>query len=397
MKKRNILLLLTSMVACTLSGCDGGKYDKYIKLAPNIYEVTVKDYDYDYFLLDGIGNNPFPAACSAIREGNYLGRNFDFIAGDASEIVVKTKATKDHHASVGVVAGLSWLTTSFMDNGLDEDAKKLIPLMLLDGINDQGVAIEINCVNAVDVGGKVEHTNPGKKQVAQLAVVRYLLDHASSADNAIEIMKDIDICLGRDAMGLQLVNFEVHFLIADKDKTYIVEFDNTLQNGEKMVILEDECIQTNFYLHKADVKNEIYPDNAMGVERYRKLRDNKKNVISLDSMKELMKSIRYTNSYRLDGEYAPGDSYDNPYTCFSDHPVFGENPINYANQKDNISQIVEMMEDEGEKIKTIMADPNLVNPKNIWFTCHSNVYDIVNKTMTISIFERFNTYYNFSL
>ena len=396
---KRVLIILTIMLGTCSCGKDNkiDKYDEYHKVANNLYEVIVDDYDYDYLLNDGYGNVDFVAGCSAIKEGNYLGRNFDYVASDAAEIVVRTAGKEGRYASVGMVGGLLWLTSDFMDSGLDEDAKKVIPLMLLDGINEKGLAIEINCVNSIDVGGSTMSTNPGKKKVAQLCVVRYLLDNAASADEAVELMKNIDIVNPRDLMGLISKGFEVHFLITDKDKTYVVEFDNTMPEGKKLVVMEGESVMTNFYLHKADVNNNVYPENSMGVERCRKLVDNRKTVNSMDSMKELMQSIRFSNSNRTDNEYDPGENFDNPYTCFSDHPVFDENVINYGNYKEHISEILDTMKKDEASLSSILKDPNLDNPNYLWATTHNSVYDLENKIMSVSVFERYDTYYDYSV
>lgn len=392
------VLMIPSLCLCAENAKEV-KYDEYTKVAPNLYEVTCDEYDYDYLLKEGKGNVDFlysDSGCSAIKEGNYLGRNFDFIAGDASEIVVKTTAKKDRYASVGMVGGLMWLTTKFMDNGLDEDAKKLIPLMVLDGINEKGLAIETNCVNATDVGGLTKHTNPGKKEIAQLCVVRYLLDHAATADEAIELMKSIDIVNNRDVMGLIARTYEVHFLITDKNKTYVVELDNNKPEGEKLVVMENETIMTNFYLHLADTKNNTYAPHSLGIERYRKLADNRSSVNSVETMKQLMQSIRFTNSNRLDGEYEPGENYDNPYTCLSDHPEFGENPINYANHREHLKEVLEVMKRDSVLIVDVLKDPEMKNPTGIWCTSHNSVFDLENNTMSVAVFERYDKYYDYS-
>ncbi len=392
-----ILFLMLGISLCSCKNEEKIKYDEYSKIASNLYEVTCNEYDYDYLFENGVGNRDFLGGCSAIRIGDYLGRNFDFVAGDAAEIVVKTPASKDHYASIAITGGLMWLTSEFMDKGLDKDAKKLIPILLLDGINEKGVVVEINCVNASDVGGITQHTNIGKKQVPQLAVVRYLLDKASSADEAIEIMKSIDIVNSRDVMGLVGYGLEIHFLIADKDKTYVVEFNNTKKDGEKLIVLENGNILTNFYLHMSDVENNVFTDHSTGVERYRKLKDNKDSVNSLETMKELMQSIRYSNGYKLTEEYSPGENYDNPYTCFSDHPLLGEEEINYGNYKNHVPELLEAMEKEGKEVANILKDPKLVNPNNLWVTSHNSVYDIKSKTMSIAVYERYEKYYDYSL
>ncbi len=397
------ILSITVMLVLVLSLCsftkgETSEYDAR-RVAANLYEVTCDDYDYGYLLTkSGYGNIDFlKGGCSAVKKGSYLGRNFDFVAGDVAEIVVKTTRKKNRYATVGMVGGLLWLSSDVMESGLGEDAKKLIPLVLLDGINEKGLVVESNCVNAADVGGLTMHTNPGKEEVAQLCVVRYLLDKAATADEAIELMKNIDIVNTRDVMGLVAMGFEIHFLIADKDKTYVVEFDNTKPDGEKLIVMEDESVLTNFYLHLADTEKNIYSDNSMGVERYRKLADNRNTVDSVETMKALMQSIRFSNSNRQDGEYAPGENLDNPYTCFSDHPVFGENFINYANMKEHSLEILDRMKQDETLMEKILKDPKLENPNRLWFTVHNTVYDLENKTMSVSIYERYDKYYDYSL
>lgn len=398
MKKILVLFLCIVLCACSASE-DTIKYNEFTKVADHLYEITCNDIDYDYLFEDGIGNVDFLEyyGCSGIRSGNYLGRNFDFVAGDASEIVVKTIHSDDRYASIGMSGGLLWLGSEFMDNGSSEDARKLVPLLILDGINEKGLTVEINCVNSADVGGLTMHTNPGKKQVAQLAVVRYLLDNAASADEAIEILQNIDIVNTRNAMGLQTYNFEIHFLICDANNSYVVEFNNSKPDGEKLIVLKDEEVMTNFYLHLSNPEENVFPTNSMGVERYRKLYDNKQNIDSFESMKELMRSVRYTNSNRLDGEYDPGENNDNKYTCFSDHPVFGEESINYDNYLEHIDTITTIMKDDSVEIAKVLQDPLLLNPKLLWCTSHSSVYDIVNKKMSVAIFERFDKYYEYSI
>lgn len=211
-------------------------------------------------------------------------------------------------------------------------------------------------------------------------------------------MKNINIVnADRDFLGLVGFGFEIHYLITDKDKSYVVEFNNTKPDGEKLIVLENETIMTNFYNHLSDTEKGIYSDNASGMERYKKLEDNRDTVTSIETMKELMQSIRYSNSYRTDGEYDPGENYDNPYTCLSDHQTFGEDPINYASMKEHIPEIIEKMKDEYAEVKKILEDPELKNPNYLWVTSHSSVYDLENLTLSVAVYERFDKYYDYSL
>lgn len=415
--RKKFLSLLLVGVMMLLVGCGGSdsgqkaadekataeKYGEFKKLASQLYEVTYDEYqsDYDYVKVyeKGYNNAAVPKACSAITTAGYLGRNFDFIAGDAAEIIVRTTSKEGRYATIGMFGGMLWLNSDMMDAGLtDEDVKEFIPHFMLDGINEKGVAMESNVVNTLDTGGFTLHTNPGQKEVPQYCLIRYVLDRAASADEAVEIMKGIDIIdTLPDIYGLQKSNYELHFLITDKDKSYVVEFDNTKPDGEKMIVMPNEKISTNFYLHLADIPNNVYADYSEGIERYRKLKDNMGSVNSVDTMKKLMQSIRYTNTNRLDGEYAPGENFDNPYTGFSDHFSTGENSINYSNYREHIPEIIaEMKRDEAE-ITEILKDPKMNNPNHLWVTSHSVVYDPEKKTMSVAVYERFDKYFDYSL
>ena len=383
--------------AATLQG-------NFKKLANQMYEVTYDDYQTDFDmkkLVDkGYSNVTFLGGCSAAKKGQFLGRNLDFIAGDAAEIVVKTTNKNGRYATIGMFGGMLWLNSEMMDAGLkDVDVIEFIPHFIVDGMNEKGVAVEFNVVNVRDTGGSfTTHTNPGKKEVSQYFVPRYLLDRAASADEAIEILKNIDVVSPNpDIGGIKASKYELHYLICDKDKSYVVEFDNSKPEGEKMIVMEGENISTNYYLHLSDYEKGIYPDYSEGIERYRKLKDNLSSVNSVETMKKLMQSVKYTNVNRLDGEYAPGKNFDNPYTGFSDHFSAEDNPINYSNYRKHFPELMESMKRTEALLKKILKDPKLENPNHFWVTSHNTVYDLKNKTMTVAIYERFDKYYDYSL
>ncbi len=400
--RKSILALTLSLLLVPAFGFseendNSVKFNEYKKIAPNLYEVTVDNYDYDYLLKEGACNNSSaPAGCSALRAGNFLGRNLDFIAGDVPEIIVKTPAKKGRYASVGMVGALMWLDGNTIESNQDEDAKQLIPLALVDGINEKGLVAELNCVNAVDVGGLTVKSNPGKKEISKFCLIRYLLDNAASADEAIELLKNSDVVVARDVLGLAAANYDLHFLIADKDKTYVVEFNNTKPDGEKMIVLPNEPIMTNFYLHLANYTKGSFPAHAEGVERYRKLVAQKRAIKSVADMKRVMQSIRYSNSSRQDGVYAPGKDFSNRFTCFSDNSVPDNPEVIYANYKEHIPELLSVMKNMEIETTNLLKDPKMYNPNSLWVTSHNTVYDIENKTMSVAIYERFNKYYDYS-
>lgn len=399
--KFNKLKLLLLFLVLPVVGCNQKitHYVEFKKIATNLYETTVSDYDYDYLLSQRYTNIDFlNGGCSAIRKGNYVGRNFDFVYGDIGVIIVKTPHTKDRFATVAVTSGLFWLTTGAIENRkISDDKLKILPLCVLDGINENGVMIEINCVNAADFGGKTTSTNSGAPELSQSVVVRYLLDKSTSADHAISLLRSKDIVskLEMDVMGLTSKGFEVHFLISDANKSYVVELNNSKPDKERMVVLEyqKEAIMTNFYLHASDIKNDVFPDHSLGVERYKKLDLNKDSVVSLQTCKDIMQSIKYTNSNRLDGEYTPGLGL----TCYSDHPTFDENPICYGNYKQHIPEIEASMKIEGAYTTKFLKGEVKDNPNMYWCTCFTSCYDLQNLSFDIAIYEKYDHYYHFSL
>ena len=66
-------------------------------------------------------------------------------------------------------------------------------------------------------------TSIRSKKVPQYFLIRYMLDGAASADEAIEIMKTIDMVdTLPDIAGIQASQYELNFLISDKNKSYAV-------------------------------------------------------------------------------------------------------------------------------------------------------------------------------
>lgn len=202
-------------------------------------------------------NSGVPAGgCSSWRNGQYHGRNLDWNQMDFACLVIQMpKGGKVKHASVALLNGNSIATQEFLKTGVIEDKyKKVLPCSVVDGINDAGVAININIVT---------HT-PGDKYVGKegdlsaLCVVRYVLDNAGSVKEAIELLKGRKVCQSI----VELVGDETHYMISDKDMTAVVEFDN----GD-MVVTEFNKGTDGFYSEKGTpaIMTNLYD---FAIERY---------------------------------------------------------------------------------------------------------------------------------
>lgn len=141
---------------------------------------------------------------------------------------------------------------------------------------------------------------------------RIVLDYATSARNAIELLHRYNIYSPAN------IKEECHFMICDKDATYVVEFINN-----KMNVLSDQtdefddipnaAIMTNFYLSgwdgeiKSKAINGSYTDEEIiatgltphgaGYERYNLIKAGLGDVADEDDMFNLMKSVQYTKMY----------------------------------------------------------------------------------------------------
>ena len=250
------------------------------KETPRITVTKIADYLYEY-TAEGYGteapselksdNGPLPVfGCSAVRNGNFYGRNLDFNINEICEFVVRTKATAERkHASIGV-ANTCFLniTNEMVAAGLSDELLKYIPWMTLDGINDAGLVCNINVVNAADIAEHPhKHTREGAPQIMVMQLIRALLDNCGSIGEAKKFIESHDI---RPIP----TTWDGHIMIADKNSTVIVEF--TGEKGKEVKFVETN-IKTNFYNHLYDGRS--FPNHACGMERYKILENNSPSAI----------------------------------------------------------------------------------------------------------------------
>lgn len=358
------------------------------KLSPYLYDITYPEIDYsngyDFFedFHDNIG------LCSSLRSGGYFGRNYDWYYDESASFVIHCPPTDDRHGSVGVAGGLKELTDAIADSGVYHKAYKYLPFFTVDGINDAGVTISINVVPAGD-SGRTTGTNENGQDMCAVMMTRYILDYANSARHAIELIRDLNIyCPTVEDLGQ-----EVHWLICDKENSYVVE----LINNHVVVINEfvnDVVAITNFYINGFDgntstayYKSETYDSSnttltphAMGIERYDIIRKAYDNNLNKSQMRSILDSLKYTKSY--DAENIPfwysefsADLSDVYMDLTIDSTVNDYEPL--------VSAMIELFENRTRNGKT-------------WHTVHSSIYDIENKTLYLHSQER-DTDYEFEV
>lgn len=170
------------------------------------------------------------------EENRLLGRNFDW---NFSPALFLFTDPADGYASVSMV-DIEYLgfegdrSKNLIDLSLEERRALLdAPSLPFDGMNEKGLAIGMAAVP----GGDMPH-DPQRKTLDELEVIREVLDHAGTVDEAIEILDSYNIDMG---------SVPIHYLIASASgDAAVVEF---FQGG--MVVFRNETqwqVATNFLL-----------------------------------------------------------------------------------------------------------------------------------------------------
>ena len=303
------------------------------KLDDYIYSASYYSYSYEKALAYFKAAGTSPWGCSSFRNGNFYGRNFDWVYSSLADIVVQTHRTANHYASVGVCS-IAGITEDVANSGAYHENYEILPWHTLDGVNEYGVACNINIVEAdYDF---TTGTLPGEEEFPALMVVRYVLDNAKSARDAIEKIKLLNIVAPHGR-----INFEPHWMIMDENSTYIVEIKHN-----KLVILESSDVEnvhtmpkhgekdvlamTNFFVsniayidptdYPGDAATEIAKvgfnigggieptdtrlnPHAIGLERYSIILDNMTSATSVSGTFGVLNKLNYTHTYQIPTDY----------------------------------------------------------------------------------------------
>lgn len=157
--------------------------------------------------------------CSGARRNGFVGRNFDFTYDSNPTVILHVNKTDKNKKFMGV-------TKSLFGKAIEPEK---LPNVMLDGINEDGVCVTMNVVSKKDLDDfgpgfeNVHGTNPGKKPVHMLCVPCMILAEASSAVDAVERLRNVNIY--GDLLGIE----HLHFFISDKG-------DRWSDNGDSYVV-----------------------------------------------------------------------------------------------------------------------------------------------------------------
>ena len=322
------------------------------------------------FLFREYGSEAKAPGCSAVVNGNYYGRNLDLNLAHYPKFVVWVDGNKDRYASMAVCIDVNVTPQMVNENKFpDKNAYHhgeskmfwdMLPLMAFDGINENGVACNINVVPN-DVQNS-KGTNPGKLPLKYAFVVRYLLDHAKTAADGVELLKKANIFEPERELS------EMHYMISDDKETYVLEIVD-----DELRVVKNAKIMTNFYLSEPG-----YTKHAMGIERWNILKAHYAEATSVEGMRHLMERVKYTKAYKE-------DTYPVWLSETYEEDINTDTPV--------MEILTKIMPKRYEDYKKATRDKSC----GIWETAHTSVYDMKNKTLRITQHEEYDKYFDFKL
>lgn len=412
--KKSLTLSAITMMALGLISCkqEKAEYFSMVTVQENTAEVLWNPEEYDFeagnkSYIERLGKMSGAArsagACTSWRNGKYHGRNLDWYQADYGCIIIKMpKGGKVKHASVGLLNSSPIVTHEFIENGVIEGLNKSIfPCGVVDGINDAGVTININIVPHQP---GTEYLSEG--DLSSQCVVRYVLDNAGSVDEAIELLEGRTVIQNIVAMA----GDETHYMISDKEKTAVVEFDcgkmavTYFDKNEKGYYSKNgnPAIMTNLFDFEVEKwglgTDEFYENHplAMGVERWASVRDQYDNAaVSVESNLNIAVSVWYYKHFLAEKSLwytdnavpsAYGKDEKGWYYTVDGNRVDCDGHVSaqYGYWDGAMEKYWARYESEYGKI----GDPH-VKGNDFWETSHTVVYDIDAKKGYLIPFENF--------
>ena len=358
-----IILAAVTLFSCFV-GC--GTTPQVEEVGNNLYEMTCTANDY---WENDVDIEYTGAMCSGVQNGTIRGRNLDWYLDDNPTIVVHVprleSSGKTRYASVSV-ADLSCAKAK--DESIALNNTQYMPLYSVDGMNENGVVIQVNVITATGVD--VPETTPGYFKGAY--VPRLVLDYGETIEQIEDMLSGIAI---DPAYGY----YELHWMISayDKNHNYVTEVVEVLSDGIHFIrdFEGDVPVMTNFCISTFDGTAESTGFDA-GYERWQILVENADKATDKLQMSQLMKKVYYSNFY---------SNFEAPY-WYSENagidlaPYLSDDQIEYLTDTYGTTcYCAQMWGDESLEplVQAIVADAEdpVADGKTEWITKHTAIYD----------------------
>ena len=367
-KRTFCTILAVCMMTVFLAGCASGSGDKSvpeagaefgkpIKVADMLYEVTYDEYSSEIPVGSFFEEMSGDMACSCVRNGDFVGRNFDYFMNQCPTFVIRTTAKEDRYATIGV-GRLAKINSGTVDEGLSQQKLELLPWLLLDGMNEKGLVVSSNVVFKTD-WGEVPHTgtNPDAPELNAILLIRPLLDNCATVDEAVAYLQNYNIT----PMDSEIT--DLHFMISDPEKTYVLE----IYNNE--IVVKEQNIMTNYFINIDEM-----PEHPDGLERMQILTENYNEGKTMEGMYSLMQRVKYTNSY---------------YTSNGWYSELGLTYEQLQNVSEEAKAYLQMSQEEFEDELEYVKKNGLRETTEWWDTVHNSIYDIKGGKLWVTVHERY--------
>lgn len=292
----------------------------------------------------------------------------------------------------------------------------VLPGFIADGMNEKGVAVNINVVPRTSDLPRTTGTHPDdpnfKNLVMKLAP-KVVLDYASTAAEGVSVLAHRNIIMPQT----ESFHFEIHMMISDVNNTYIVEFlnnqmivisteselaDTTIQelvtDGLIVTKVTDLHAMTNYHVSidsTGDFKQYSYDGTeyskyAVGVGRYNTI---KRMVEEGKAVEEIMQAIKYTHLYTdpLDSNFAFIDEIGDE--------AFGITyPMTQQWQED--TELGRMIREQFGAARTVYqesTDKERRDNGTYWQTRHTCIFDLEQSNMKLYTQENYDKSLSVSL
>jgi predicted choloylglycine hydrolase len=225
--------------------------------------------------LDWLGTYSLPAGCSVAfypgqgtKDGHgLLSRNFDFPTATLSELLGATPIPNERP-----LAADPWVVELHPDRGYASVTIGIMDVMgAMDGINEAGLSIALLADNETP---DPEPTGSPQVGLAEQQVVRYVLDHCATVDEALDALR----------IAKHYYFFTpCHYVIADRSGRSVVWEHSPRRNQERVIepgpAFAGRTVCTNHLLHRWPDPNELPDDSgpmgtaALTYHRWRTLAD----------------------------------------------------------------------------------------------------------------------------
>lgn len=380
-----ILSIMLSMLACSAEAVDGATAAEENIPVRILYDYvvqseTVTDLDYEYAKqttissADGWGGR-CSAAAKVLPNGDMVvGRNMDFYISNYPCIIVHTK-DPEYHETYGITYNNSNGPT-FEDvkaNGLSPAYAKLMPFLVNDAMNEEGLYIEMDMrANeqfedpADDYG--CSGTNPeSSERICEIMLPQLVALNCANIDEMLEYVHSIDIF----TMSKGDAPWNLAFIVADATGRY-----GLLEIARNQISwLEGQPVQSNYYITESFAANEA---KKMGVGRYAVLAKGLSDVQTEEDMYALMNKVSYFQMY-----FPDTCEFDFRSELVDDYPEWN---YDFVTDPANWGFIMKYMAEDVDMLRTATRQ-ELQDMNSLWETTFNNIVNCTKKTMRVRFFE----------